>query len=198
MTILGSWIDQGALSALADDLCSKSDDDELSPPPMALAAGRSPLDRLVSIREAAGGGGLIGGEASEVISEVEVGVEPFVVSDAPLSERLESFGEWAEKCVGGAHLFVVDAQGDPLVVRGGGEDVRAAAILLAEACRRVALQIGASPGETLRLDLENGLVLSILPIPTLDGLMVMGVRGSRAVSIEQAEALRAGIVEAVE
>jgi hypothetical protein len=194
-TLLGSWIDPGALAALAHDLCPEKGAD---PSPDGFDH-LDALERFSVVRGAARNyGSGLGRAVPSPVLESSVAPEAFVVPEGSLTDRLEAFGDWAAVCVGDAQVFVVDTQGDPIVIRGGEEEVRAASVLLADAGRRAAGQVGAGPGETLRLDLQNGLVLSILPILTSDRLMVLGVRGTHAISTALATALREGIALAVE
>ena len=191
-TLLGSWIDQRALSALADDLCPPKIGDKTGDVAFKIA----PLEMKVSerqgaIREAAGS------SASPRKPVAEPAITTFADPGGALAARLEAFAKWAGTCIGEAQIFLVDSQGDPLVERGGGEDMQAAAILLADTCRRVANQIGAAPGETLRLDLQDGRSLSVLPVPTPEGLIVMGVCGKDPITESQAEALRDGVLATV-
>ena len=193
-TILGSWIDQGALSALAVDLCpheAQGEDRHLAFETVSLETTFT--ERLGVVREAAGLEEVPQSRESAYSSHIATFDDP----GGALTTRLEAFGEWAEACIGEAQIFVVDAQGDPLVVCGEGEDMQAAAVLLADTCRRVANQIGAAPGETLRLGLEDGRSLSVLSVPTPEGLIVLGVCGRDPVTEAQAEALREGMLATV-
>lgn len=193
-TLLGSWIDQGALFALADDLCPHETRGEDRDGTFETA----PLEKKVSerlgvIREAEG----FRDTSLSTNSAPEPEITTFDDPGGALTARLEAFRKWAETCIGEAQIFVVDTQGDPLVVSGGGEDMQAAAVLLADTCRRVANQIGAAPGETLRLGLQDGRSLSVLPVPTPEGLIVIGVCGSDPITEAQAEVLREGALATV-
>lgn len=118
--------------------------------------------------------------------------EAFEPPEAALGTRLAAFARWAADVTGGADVFVIDAQGYPLVERGGDPDLLAAALLLGDASQRALHRFDTRAGHRepfLQVQLGDGFTLSVLVHESRYGTVCLGIHGRGKVSASAASAL---------
>ncbi|HUE95951.1 MAG TPA: hypothetical protein VMN39_04800 [Longimicrobiaceae bacterium] len=131
----------------------------------------------------------------------------FRPSEGTMGVRLNAFAHWAAGQAGGADVFVIDAQGYPLVERGGDPDLLGAALLLCDASLRASGQIerGAGASEVVEGAVRNGVemhlgsgqVLTVLPLETVYGMLCLGIHGPSPISRTLAPMLCEGLLSAL-
>gem|GEM_PF-2873910 len=177
-SLLGSWIDVEAAAAAAETLCHPLPHDPglsavADPAGAAVeqdeAANAVPprflRGRLSALRARAERNGLVpaappGGPAAL----------PFAVPLGSLPVRVRALADWLNESFAPEALFVADDQGQALVEFRGGDQLLAAAAVLAEAAARARRHLpGAGGGAMVHLTLGAGQVLSLISVPTVMG-----------------------------
>jgi len=155
-------------------------------------------ERLEKIKKQARNSGLLKGEEEPEESGWET-PGGFTLPTGSLSKRLSEYLGWARDIVGGAGIFVIDAQGYPLVEKGEGKPgLLAAAMLLSEASRRAVLELGgevssAGCAPALQMGIGSGKTLSIVACESQYGRLCLGVHGEGAVTPEELDKLQSAL-----
>lgn len=177
-------------------------------------------DRLRAVRERAEAAGLLRRVAapaavsrvSSPVVTIKVGVEAgemaavaepvFQVPKGSIAERLEFFAGWVGKQLVIDELLLLDEQGDMLWGAEARADLVLSVMLAARAASRsnaAQAVVGELPSKVSHQTLGEGKgTLSVLPCPTEQGLVVLGIESTAPVSERQGGWLAAALKATVE
>jgi len=137
---------------------------------------------------------MVGVSRLEPTLDTRPSLEPFEPPPGPLRERLEAFIDWMMRHSGSHVAFVIDHDGLPLVDRGADADLMAVASSVMQLVGRINRKLLALVGQSVTLQLEQGLLV-LISATTPIGEYTVGHVGDRAPdpAMQQAtaEALRA-------
>lgn len=125
-------------------------------------------------------------------ANVEAEAPPYVIPQGTLGVRMGAFATWVAEVTGAEDVFVIDAQGYPLVERGGDSDLMAAALLLGDASRRASGQVEGGDG-VVRMEVGDGMVLSVMACESQYGVLCVCVHGKHPVARKNAPKLSAAL-----
>jgi hypothetical protein len=115
-----------------------------------------------------------------------------------VAERLSSFVAWAQPCLDGAELFIIDDQGDVLWGQAQHRGLVLSTIMAWVASSRMSAVFAFERAPLLRQSVASGGYLLAIPCPTRLGLLHLAIISDQALPDEYLPDLRQALITAME
>ncbi|MDA0814592.1 MAG: hypothetical protein O3C21_19630, partial [Verrucomicrobia bacterium] len=176
-------------------------DDDASVPletlPVSISAPTRPalVDRLAAVKQKAQRSGLIGGHANAGIAP---SFQPFSPPADTVAVRLEMLVQWIRVQFQSSHVCLADSRGESLTSAEAPAGLPVASTLLADALDRSQTEGGLVTNHAVHSALEDGQVLTVIAVPTTEGLFSIAVIRNAPLSHRDIHHCRDGFHSAIE
>ncbi|MEZ5324453.1 MAG: hypothetical protein R3F19_05270 [Verrucomicrobiales bacterium] len=153
------------------------------------------VDRLAAVKQRAQMSGLIGGNSR---AGGVPAFKPFSPPADTVAIRLEALAQWIGAQFQSHHMCLADSRGESLTSSKCPAGLPAASALLADGLYRSETEADFKTNHALHSALEDGLVLTVIAVPTTEGLFSIAVIRTAPLSHRDIEHCRDGFYAAID